>query len=138
MLASVLALAQALVISLIPLEIAYGLRYSELHNRDANHPWSIRQTAVYHKYKATPKASTWILIAASERAKLSIDRYVKSCKNMASLNPFEIHLSLLDTTLANWRPYIIGLTERIAQQVSIIACIHMTFQGDPAEERIVR
>ncbi|KAL9136704.1 MAG: hypothetical protein Q9175_002081 [Cornicularia normoerica] len=56
------------------------------------------------------------MIAASKRTETSLDRYLKSCKDIAQLNPFEIHLIVLDTALANWRPYIVGLTERITQQ----------------------
>ncbi len=125
LLVSVLAPTQ-LLISLMRLELAYGLRYAELNNRDPNRPWSIRQTAIYHKFKASSMASTWVLIAASRRAELSIDRYIKSCVDMAALNPFEIHLIVLDTALANWRPYIVSLTERITQQVCL--CVPMAFQ----------
>jgi len=57
------------------------------------------------------------MIAASKRTKRSLDRYVRSCNNLASLNPFEIHVIVLDTALENWRPYIIALTERVMQQV---------------------
>lgn len=60
------------------------------------------------------------MIAPSKSAETSLDRYIKSCKDIAQLNPFEIHLIVLDTALANWRPYIIGLTERITKQVRTI------------------
>lgn len=98
------------------LEIAYGLRYAELNNRSVLEPWSIRQTAIYHKFKANDRSSSWVMIAPSKSAETSLDRYIKSCKDIAQLNPFEIHLIVLDTALANWRPYIIGLTERITKQ----------------------
>ena len=61
------------------------------------------------------------MIAASKRTEISLDRYIKSCKDIAQLNPFEIHLIVLDTALANWRPYIVGLTEKIKQQVRRIS-----------------
>ena len=103
--------------SLIHTECAYGLRYAELNNREGNSPWSIRQTAIYHKYTAADKSSSWIMIAASERTRSSLDRYVKSCTDLVSFNPFEIHVLVLDSALANWRSYIIDLTERITRQV---------------------
>ena len=103
--------------SLIDTECAYGLRYAELNNREGNNPWSIRQTAIYHKYTAADKSSGWIMIAASERTRSSLDLYVKSCTDLASFNPFEIHVLVLDSALANWRSYIIDLTERINCQV---------------------
>lgn len=98
-------------------ELAYGLRYVELNNRNPAEPWSIRQTAIYHKFRAISKASTWVMVSASKRAEQCIDRYVKSCVDLSPLNPFEIHLIVLDTTLATWRPYIVSLTEKIRQQV---------------------
>lgn len=99
------------------LEIAYGLRYAELNNRTSTEPWSIRQTAIYHRFRANEMASTWVMVSASRRAERCIDRYVKGCVDLAPLNPFEIHLILLDTVLANWRPYLISLTDRIRQLV---------------------
>lgn len=57
------------------------------------------------------------MVAASKRTETSLDRYIKSCEDITQLNPFEIHLIVLDTALANWRPYIVGLTEKITQQV---------------------
>lgn len=109
-------------------EIAYGLRYAELNNRSNQDPWSIRQTAIYHKYKTSDKSSSWVMIAASKRAETSLDRYIKSCKDMAQLNPFEIHLIIIDTAMANWRPYIVGLTERITQHTDrvLVASIDQT------------
>ena len=57
------------------------------------------------------------MIAASERTRSSLDLYIRSCTDLASLNPFEIHALVLDSALANWRSYIIDLTERITHQV---------------------
>lgn len=117
-------------------EIAYGFRYAELNNRPVRDPWSIRQTVVYHKYKANDKSSSWVMIAASKRTETSLDRYIKSCEDdIVELNPFEIHLIVIDTALANWRPYIVGLTERITQQVcpnsTLIYYVHaLTIEKD--------
>ena len=109
--------------SLIDTECAYGLRYAELNNREGNNPWSIRQTAFYHKYTAADKSSSWIMIAASERIRSSLDLYVKSCTDLALFNPFEVHVLVLDSALANWRSYIIDLTERITLQVRMLALL---------------
>ena len=111
--------------SLIDTECAYGLRYAELNNREGNNPWSIRQTAIYHKYTAADKSSSWTMIAASERTRSSLDLYVKSCTDLASFNPFEIHVLVLDSALANWRSYIIDLTERISLQVRKSALLRL-------------
>ena len=98
-------------------ECAYGLRYVESKYRSDKKSWSIRQTAVYHKYKGRGESSTWVLISASDSARRRLDRYIKSSTNITTLNPFEIHLILLDSALENWRRYIVDLTEKITQQV---------------------
>lgn len=86
----------------------------ELNNRgDGKDPWSPRQTVVYHKLKPGSKSSTWILITPSRTAQLRLDRYVKTCPDLSARNPFEIHLIFLDTALANWRPYMVALTEGV-------------------------
>ena len=102
------------------LDCAYGLRYVELKHRESETPWSVRQMAIYHKFRSKCKSSTWIMISASQKTELCLDRYVRSCTDLASLNPFEIHLIILDTALANWRPYIVDLTERITEQVCLV------------------
>ena len=65
------------------------------------------------------------MIAASERTQSSLDLYVKSCTDLTSLNPFEIHVLVLDSALANWRSYIIALTERITHQVRRAVCYRL-------------
>ena len=61
------------------------------------------------------------MISASEPTEVALDRYIRSCTDLASLNAFEIHVIVLDNALANWRPYIIDLTERVTQQVYQVA-----------------
>ena len=105
-------------ISLIGLDCAYGLRYVELKNRSKAEPWSIRQTAIYHKYKTDTKSSTWIMVSASPNTKRVLERYISSSKDLASLKVFELHLLMIDTALANWPQYIMDLTDNISKQVS--------------------
>ncbi|KAL2049176.1 hypothetical protein ABVK25_010526 [Lepraria finkii] len=97
-------------------ECAYGLRYVDFHNRDAKRPWSIRQTVIYHKYEAKSNSSTWVLISASKKTEEILDSYMGGCGGYASVNPFEIHLLILDTALTNWRRYIVDLTDKIRKQ----------------------
>lgn len=105
---------------LMILECAYGIRYVELHGRASRMPWSVRQTVIYHKYRVQGEASTWILIAASSKTEVCLDRYIKSCRDLSNINPFEIHVIIIDVALANWRPYITYLTEEITKQVCCI------------------
>lgn len=106
-------------------ECAYGLRFVELNHRSTGQPWSVRQTAIYHRYNIDEKASTWVLISASTKVKNSLHEYVRSSENLSALNPFEVHVLLLDTLLGNWRSYVIYLTEEISKQASIYrVCQH--------------
>ncbi|CAD6565853.1 MAG: hypothetical protein ASARMPRED_008012 [Alectoria sarmentosa] len=72
---------------------------------------SISETAAAHGQFGELQFAT-----ASARTQSSLDLYVRSCTDLASLNPFEIHALILDSTLADWRSYIIALTERITYQ----------------------
>lgn len=110
---------QMLATVLTRLECAYGLKYVELNHRNPNNPWSTRQTAVYHQFSCGQEtnSSTWVLVATSKRTKHSVGRYVRGSSDLTALNPFEIHLIILDTSLANWRPCIVYLTEQITKQV---------------------
>ena len=98
-------------------DCAYGIRFAELNKRDQRRPWSIRQTSIYHKYRTETRASTWVMVAASKSLETNIDRYVRSCTDIPQLNPFEIHVLILDNALVNWRQCILHLTERATQQV---------------------
>ena len=105
-------------ISLISLDCAYGLRFVELNNRSKAEPWSIRQTAICHKYRTDTKSSSWIMVSASPNTKGVLERYINSSKDLASLKAFELHLLMIDTALANWPQYIMDLTDTISKQVS--------------------
>ena len=107
------------VFSLTTAECAYALRYIELNHRSTKNPWSLRQTAVYQRYNSKSESSTWVIISASEKMEICLDRYLKSKHAFGTQNPFEIHLLLLETALANWRPFIISLTQKINEQVSL-------------------
>lgn len=112
-------------------ECAYGLKYVESNNRNGQKPWSMRQTAVYHKYVygQDVNTSTWMIVAVSKRTKRSVGKHVEGSADLTALNPFEIHVIILITSLANWRPYIIYLTEQITEQVR---CAKFTMRsGEP-------
>jgi hypothetical protein len=98
-------------------ECAYGLRYVELNNHGhKKEPWSVRQTAVYHKYEGDNE--TWVLISPSilieSKAMEHIDQF--KTKDIKESNPFELHLKLVIAALSNYRWYIKSLVERAAEQ----------------------
>jgi hypothetical protein len=102
-------------------ECMYGLRFVELNGRgDASQPtsrWSFRQTAVYCNFGAVPQDSTWIIVTPSRLAQQRLDGYA-SCTHDESANPFEIHLLLLDTAMANWRHYLVDLAAETDQHAA--------------------
>jgi hypothetical protein len=101
------------------LECSYILRYIEFTNRPNKKPWSLRQFAVYHRYKQNCQSpcSTWILVGASQRTETRLDHYTRSIKDLMRVNPFELHVIFLDTAIATWRPYLVYLTQLVAEQV---------------------
>jgi hypothetical protein len=105
------------VCSLTFQECAYVLRFVELNDRNPESPWSIRQTAVYQKYLAANQSSTWLLVAVSVRLEERLNSFIQRAGSLAALNPFEIHLLLLDTAIANWRPYMVYLYAETNKQV---------------------
>ena len=101
------------------LECAYALRYIELNGRSTRKPWSLRQFAVYQRFDSKDGSSTWVILSASEKLETCLDRYFKSLPIHGARNTFEIHILLLETALANWRPFIVSLTQRINEEVRL-------------------
>lgn len=109
---------------LIKPECAYVLRLAELNNRgDCERPWSIRQFAVYQKYVSISNSSTWIYLALTKRSEARLESYLRHEGEPGVNNPFETHLILLDTALANWRRYLGWLSAEITDRV----CLHLLF-----------
>lgn len=101
-------------------ECAYVLRYIERTNRGGRKsPWSLRQFAVYHRFKSAPRSrcSTWILVGASARTEKRLDQYTRSVDDLIDVNPIELHVIFLDTVIASWRPYLSYLTQMVSKQV---------------------
>ena len=98
-------------------ECAYCLRYVDLNHRDPARPWSIRQMAVYQKYRHVKRSSTWILVSASPKTEICIDGYIKSVANLQDVDPFELHVLVLEGAFSTWRPYVVYLAQRISQRI---------------------
>lgn len=64
--------------------------------------------------------STWLIIALSQRAQGRLDSYISANGDLSRYNPFEVHLLLLDTATANWRPYLVDIAAQINEQVSCV------------------
>jgi hypothetical protein len=100
-------------------ECAYGLRYVEKNGYgDKKEPWSVRQTAIYQKYK--DGMETWVFISASKQAETKAIEFIDQfgINRPVSTTPFDLHLILLEVALANWRWYIKSLVERTTEHSS--------------------
>lgn len=105
----------------VEFECAYAFRYVDLNNRDTSRPWSIRKVAVYQNYSRLQNSSTWILVSAPLKIETCIDRYVQSVSNFHEVDPFELHVLILESVLTNWRPYIMYLAQKISQSADLFS-----------------
>ncbi|KAJ4988217.1 hypothetical protein SVAN01_06313 [Stagonosporopsis vannaccii] len=100
-------------------ECCYILRYVELTKRGRGRkPWSLRQFAVYHRYKPARSSpcSTWIMAGVLQCTEKLLDRYTQGVKDLAEANPFELHMIFLDRCITNWRPYLAHLARLVQEQ----------------------
>lgn len=100
-------------------ECAYGIRYVELNGfAPPRESWSVRQTAIYQKYKDGKQ--TWILISPSKDLQAKVETYMETLSDPRSgsqaENPFELHSILIACALNKWRWYIESLVKRATDQ----------------------
>jgi hypothetical protein len=115
------------------------LRRVELKNRavaEGDSPWSIRQTAVYHRLEPKTKAcdlpqqegqvvpaefrSTVLLISPSENAELQCDECLEqiTSNGRAPFSAWNAHRILIADSLRGWMDYMAYLEQRLKHQVS--------------------
>ncbi|KZM23619.1 hypothetical protein ST47_g5218 [Ascochyta rabiei] len=117
-------------------ECAYILRYVERTNRPGERkPWSLRQFAVYHRFKPSlqSRCSTWILVGASERTVTRLDQYARSVDDLIDANPIELHAIFLDTVITSWRPYLSYLTQLVSEQSSKASGVSIRIEKEEEE-----
>jgi len=61
--------------------------------------------------------STWILFGSSQRTRECFDHHYNGVESPHQINPFEVHVLLLDMAVASWRPYLIDLQDTISDLV---------------------
>ncbi|EAT87761.1 hypothetical protein SNOG_05370 [Parastagonospora nodorum SN15] len=98
------------------LETAYVVRFMEFTNRDERPSWSLRQFAVYHKFRELPtRYSTWILVGSSQRTEKCFDDFARTVLDPYTANPFELHIIFHDVAIASWRPYLAHLHDDMVE-----------------------
>ncbi|KAF2185420.1 hypothetical protein K469DRAFT_707665 [Zopfia rhizophila CBS 207.26] len=110
-------------------EYAYMLRRVELHGRptdEGQSPWSIRQTAVYHKYVfdqncsddcATESKSVFVLIAPSQNFERQLSGGLKLDVHQRHLvSPCKVQQLLVADSLKGWMDYMAWLEAKLKAQ----------------------
>jgi hypothetical protein len=105
-------------------ELAYVLRRVELNHRlltEGQSPWSIRQTAVYHKFAVTPdskqSSSTFILIAPSPKLESQLSQSLDLSKSdERAIGPWNVHRLLVANSMSGWMDYMAWLEETLNEQ----------------------
>lgn len=101
------------------LECMYGLRFVDLNGRGSLHQptsrWSLRQTAIYSRHRSSRDEGTWIFVTPSRLAKHRLTELAHNQGSNSPSSPFTIHLLLLETAIANWRPYLVDLATETDQ-----------------------
>jgi hypothetical protein len=128
-------------------ESAYVLRRVELHHRvipDDQSPWSIRQTAVYHKLNIPSDfkqfSSMFILIAPSQKLESRLSQSLEVSKlDDRAIGPWNVHRLLIADSLSGWMDYMAWLEEGLREQVgmnptSLISAKYTDTFGDDVVE----
>ncbi|KAJ8124953.1 hypothetical protein O1611_g8688 [Lasiodiplodia mahajangana] len=99
-------------------ETCYMLHFFENNGKTEGDPWSIRQTAVYHRYDASGDQSSWILVKPSAhleepiQAELEgVSRHALSGESRAA----RLHVLFINFTLRNWPDYIAAQRTKVEQ-----------------------
>jgi hypothetical protein len=104
------------------LECMYGLRFIDLNGRGNPHQptsrWSLRQTAVYSRPRPSGNEGIWIFVTPSSLTKHRLKELFNNQPRGSPSNPFTVHLLLLETAIANWRPYLVDLAAETDQHAA--------------------
>ncbi|KAH0558401.1 hypothetical protein GP486_004941 [Trichoglossum hirsutum] len=130
-------------------ESAYILRRAELNNRkltEGQSPWSIRQTAVYHKFSLnsapskpsvyhtsplqTPR-STFLLITPSQIAENQLhESFEPSVLDGGTISLWNIHRLLIADSLSGWMDYMAWMEVQLREQSSCVALTNAGAEKD--------
>ena len=97
----------------------------ELNNRvltEGQVPWSIRQSAVYHRSDLAGKEPTvFIIIAISQSGEQMLEQSLElAMEDSRAVAPFNVHRLLIADSLKNWQDYMASLESQLRDQVPTI------------------
>ncbi|KAE8354537.1 hypothetical protein BDV28DRAFT_79440 [Aspergillus coremiiformis] len=99
-------------IALDSYEFCYNIRYMDQTGR-REHPWSIRQVAIYLQYTKSTQSTRWLLLQPSTSIKAAIVEFLRN-HNLSS-EPMFLHHIVFHFTERNWRGYINELEESLVE-----------------------
>ena len=110
-------------------DICYNIRHFEKHERDLDDPWSCRQSAIHQKHYFSDERSNWIVIQPPKLFVIALDRLERN--NAA--HPMALHVRYLLAAIANWRPYLNYITEKLAELVNTLFRISLKSSGSKVD-----
>ncbi|KAF3942110.1 hypothetical protein ABW19_dt0205172 [Dactylella cylindrospora] len=90
-------------------ELMYNLRYFELHGRREARPWSLRQTAIYHRYDSKSMRSIILTLQCSPSIRSRIEDLFVPKSGIQTLSKEDVmllHVCVLMAMESTWRAYI--------------------------------
>ena len=84
----------------------------DLHGRNTQNPWSLREMCVYQQYDAEKKQTKWILLQPPDRLLERIER-----DRTVHANVLHIHILCMTVAESNWTSYINYLRMEVAREV---------------------
>lgn len=99
-------------------EISYIIRFFERNSWGEGNPWSLRQTAIYHRLHLSSADGCWILVKPSPDFQGLLKEKLEALHsniNPASHRHITIHVLALYFTLRNWRDFLTDHTSRLSQ-----------------------
>jgi len=97
------------------------MRYVELNGRQKGHPWSLRQTGVYHKTQLSGQQSTWVVLQPSKHARTSLIPSLEKndAGNITCKAPnLHVHFVFLYSGIKNWHAYVEYMEAQLRRYVS--------------------
>lgn len=94
-------------------DLCYNVRHFELHGRDLEDLWSCRQSAIHQKYYFANERSNWILVQSSNLFSIALNDFDLDYATYST----GLHVRYLVTAIANWRPYLNYIAEKLAELI---------------------
>ncbi|KAF2133870.1 hypothetical protein P153DRAFT_381042 [Dothidotthia symphoricarpi CBS 119687] len=83
-------------------DICYNIRFFEPHGRALSDPWSCRQTAIHHKFRAEDGQSIWTVI----HPPLLFSQRLEHAQSNQAVHPIALHICYIKASTHNLKAYL--------------------------------